>query len=109
MANAKNDKARPKPNSSFHQQVSKCGWFLQGMEKYHLSVGKGHGVKPSAIVAAISDLSGLTDKDIGRIELHDRFSFVELPVGLPKSLLNELKKTKVSGEKLAISIVKNTK
>ena len=69
------------------------------MEKYHLSVGKGHGVKPS----------GLTDKDIGRIELHDRFSFVELPVGLPKSLLNELKKTKVSGEKLAISIVKNTK
>ena len=79
------------------------------MEKYHLSVGKGHGVKPSAIVAAISDLSGLTDKDIGRIELHDRFSFIELPVGLPKSLLNELKKTKVSGEKLAISIVKNTK
>jgi len=83
--------------------------ITQGMEKYHLSVGKGHGVKPSAIVAAISDLSGLTDKDIGRIELHDRFSFIELPVGLPKSLLNELKKTKVSGEKLAISIVKNTK
>ena len=83
--------------------------ITQGMEKYHLSVGKGHGVKPSAIIAAISDLSGLTDKDIGRIALHDRFSFVELPVGLPKSLLNELKKTKVSGEKLAISIVKNTK
>ena len=78
----------------------------EGMEKYHLSVGKGHGVKPSAIVAAISDLSGLTDKEIGRIELHDRFSFIELPIGLPKSLLNELKKAKVSGEKLAISIVK---
>ena len=77
-----------------------------GMEKYHLSVGKGHGVKPSAIVAAISDLSGLTDKEIGRIELHDRFSFIELPIGLPQSLLNELKKVKVSGEKLAISIVK---
>jgi ATP-dependent RNA helicase DeaD len=80
----------------------------QGMERFHISVGKAHGVKPASIVAAISDVSGLTDKDIGCIELHDKFSFIELPFGLSKSIFNELKKTKVAGEKLAISIVKNT-
>ena len=80
----------------------------QGMERFHISVGKAHGVKPASIVQAISDVAGLTDKDIGRIELHDRFSFVELPFGMPKEVFNDLKKTKVSGEKLAISIVKDT-
>ena len=80
----------------------------QGMERFHISVGKAHGVRPASIVAAVSDVSGLTDKDIGCIELHDRFSFIELPFGLSKSIFNELKKTKVAGEKLAISIVKDT-
>ena len=80
----------------------------QGMERFHISVGKAHGVKPASIVGAISSVAGLSDKEIGRIELHDRFSFVELPFGMPKEIFNELKKTKIAGEKLAISIVKNT-
>ncbi|MDP7005513.1 MAG: DbpA RNA binding domain-containing protein, partial [Phycisphaerales bacterium] len=82
--------------------------ITQGMERFHILVGKAHGVKPAKIVHAISDVTGLTDKDIGRIELHDQFSFIELPSGMPKELFNDLKHTKVSGEKLAISIVKNT-
>jgi ATP-dependent RNA helicase DeaD len=80
----------------------------QGMERFHISVGKAHGVKPANIVGAISNVAGLSDKEIGRIELHDRFSFVELPFGMPKEIFNDLKNTKVAGEKLAISIVKNT-
>ncbi len=80
----------------------------QGMERFHISVGKAHGVKPASIVQAISDVAGLTDKDIGRIELHDRFSFIELPFGMPKEIFKDLKNTKVAGEKLAISIVKDT-
>jgi ATP-dependent RNA helicase DeaD len=80
----------------------------QGMERFHISVGKAHGAKPANIVGVISSVAGLSDKEIGRIELHDRFSFVELPFGMPKEIFNELKNTKVAGEKLAISIVKNT-
>jgi ATP-dependent RNA helicase DeaD len=80
----------------------------QGMERFHISVGKAHGVKPASIVAAVSDVAGLTDKEIGCIELHDRFSFIELPFGLSTSIFNELKKTKIAGEKLSISIVKDT-
>jgi ATP-dependent RNA helicase DeaD len=78
------------------------------MERFHISVGKAHGVKPASIVQAISSVSGLSDKDIGRIELHDQFSFIELPFGMPKETFNDLKQTKVAGEKLAISIVKGT-
>jgi ATP-dependent RNA helicase DeaD len=50
----------------------------------------------------------LSDKDIGRIELHDQFSFVELPYGMSQNVFKELKQVKVSGQKLQISQVKTT-
>ena len=78
------------------------------MERFHISVGKSHGVKPASIVAAIGDVAGLSDKDIGRIELHDQFSFIELPYGMPHDIFNELKHVKVSGQKLQIAQVKST-
>ncbi len=80
----------------------------QGMERFHLAVGKAHGLKPATVVNEISRVSGLSDKDIGRIELHDKFSFIELPFGMPKAMLDELKKTKVGGQSLAISVVKSS-
>ncbi|HIB01777.1 MAG TPA: ATP-dependent helicase, partial [Phycisphaerales bacterium] len=89
-------------------RTKKSDPVTQGMERFHISVGKAHGVKPASIVGAISSVAGLSDKEIGRIELHDRFSFVELPFGMPKEVFNDLKHTKVAGEKLAISIVKDS-
>jgi len=65
-------------------------------------------VKPASIVAAIGSVAGLSDKDIGRIELHDQFSFVELPYGIPQNIFKELKQLKVSGQKLQIAQVKST-
>ena len=90
------------------ERKKKSDPITQGMERFHISVGKSHGVKPASIVAAIGSVAGLTDKDIGRIELHDQFSFVELPYGMPQEIFKELKGVKVSGQKLQISQVKTT-
>ncbi|MBC8202576.1 MAG: DEAD/DEAH box helicase [Planctomycetes bacterium] len=90
------------------ERKKKSDPITQGMERFHLSVGKSHGVKPASIVAAIGSVAGLSDKDIGRIELHDKFSFIELPYGMPQSVFKELKGVKVSGQKLQISQVKTT-
>ena len=97
-----------KRRESRKPRKTKSDPVTQGMERFHISVGKAHGVNPASIVGAISSVAGLSDKEIGRIELHDRFSFVELPFGMPKAIFNDLKNTKVAGEKLAISIVKDT-
>jgi ATP-dependent RNA helicase DeaD len=102
------DKRERRGRSDRKERKKNSDPVTQGMERFHISVGKAHGVKPASIVGAISSVAGLSDKEIGRIELHDRFSFVELPFGMPKEIFNELKKTKIAGEKLAISIVKNT-
>jgi ATP-dependent RNA helicase DeaD len=102
------DRGERRERSDRKDRKKKVDPVTQGMERFHISVGKAHGVKPASIVQAISSVSGLSDKDIGRIELHDQFSFIELPFGMPKETFNDLKHTKVSGEKLAISIVKDT-
>ncbi|MDP7033526.1 MAG: DEAD/DEAH box helicase [Planctomycetota bacterium] len=78
-----------------------------GMDLYRIAVGRTHGLKPSRIVAVISAIGGVTDKDIGTIDLHEHFSLIELPLGMPEDIFDELKGTRVCGQKLKISLMKS--
>ncbi|NBC47799.1 MAG: DEAD/DEAH box helicase [Gammaproteobacteria bacterium] len=75
----------------------------QGMERFRLAVGHRNGVKPGNIVGAIANEAGLDARHIGRIEIEDAFSFVDLPTGIPREILQELKRTRVCGRPLAIT------
>lgn len=74
-----------------------------GMESYKILVGYSHGVKPGNIVGAISNEAELDSKYIGRIEIFEEFSVVDLPEEMPQDVLNLLKKVVVSGQRLNIS------
>jgi hypothetical protein len=54
-----------------------------GMETYRIDVGHAHGVKPANIVGAIANEAGLEARYIGRIDIHDDYSTVDLPEGMP--------------------------
>jgi len=73
-----------------------------GMETYRVEVGHVHGVKPGNIVGAIANEAGLDSKHIGRIEIGDEHSFIDLPEGMPPELLDHLKKVWVAGQRLRI-------
>jgi len=75
------------------------------MELFRIEVGHAHGVKPGNIVGAIANETGISGDHIARIKIEDDYSTVELPAGMPKELLNELKKVRVVGQKLNISKV----
>lgn len=72
-------------------------------QRFRIEVGRDHGVQPGNIVGAIANEAGLDSENIGRIELHDRHAFVDLPKGMPKEVFNHLKNVWVCGQKLAIS------
>ncbi|NOR51861.1 MAG: DEAD/DEAH box helicase, partial [Gammaproteobacteria bacterium] len=76
-----------------------------GMETFRIEVGREHGVEPGNIVGAIANEAGLESRYIGRIDIHDDYSFVDLPDGMPKDLFKDLKKVWVSGKQLKISRV----
>ncbi|MDD5578442.1 MAG: DEAD/DEAH box helicase [Methylobacter sp.] len=73
------------------------------MELFRIEVGHNHGVKPGNIVGAIANETGIDGDHIARIRIEDDYSTVELPAGMPKELLQELKKIRVAGQQLNIS------
>ena len=73
------------------------------MERFRLEVGHTHGVKPGNIVGAIANEADIDSEHIGRIEIFDDHSTIDLPEGMPKDLFKHLKSVWVSGQRLQIS------
>jgi len=73
------------------------------METFRIEVGHNHGVKPGNIVGAIANETGIDGDHIARIRIEDDYSTVELPAGMPKELLEELKRIRVAGQLLSIT------
>ncbi|MEC5159231.1 MULTISPECIES: DEAD/DEAH box helicase [unclassified Janthinobacterium] len=74
-----------------------------GMQTFRIEVGHAHGVKPGNIVGAIANEAGLDSKHIGRIEIYDDYSVLDLPDTIPNELLDQLKGVWVAGQQLRIS------
>ena len=62
---------------------------------------------PGNIVGAIANEADLDSKYIGRISIFDDYSLVDLPEGMPGELLKQLKNTRVSGQRMEITLVKD--
>lgn len=76
------------------------------IECFRLEVGRVHGVKPGNIVRVLADETGLDSQYIGRIDIQEKYTTVDLPEGMPKELFQELKKIRVAGQALNISRIK---
>jgi ATP-dependent RNA helicase DeaD len=75
----------------------------QGFETFRIEVGLDHGVQPGNIVGAIANEAGLDSKNIGRVDIRDDHSLVDLPEGMPAEIFKHLKKVWVSGQQLRIT------
>jgi ATP-dependent RNA helicase DeaD len=73
-----------------------------GKATFRIEVGHAHGVKPGNIVGAIANEAGMDAKHIGRIEIHDDYSTLDLPGDMPPDLIDHLKTVWVAGQQLRI-------
>ena len=96
------DEARRPPFEAEGRRPPRAAMGDENLETYRVEVGHAHNVKPSNLVGAIANETGLDSKFIGRIEIYDDHSTVDLPKGLPNDLLDILKRTRVAGQPLAI-------
>ena len=74
-----------------------------GMATFRIEVGFAHGAKPGNIVGAIANEANIPSKHIGRIEIYDDYSTLDLPDDMPKDLVEHLKTIWVAGRQLAIT------
>ncbi|MDR3385741.1 MAG: DEAD/DEAH box helicase [Rudaea sp.] len=75
----------------------------KGFETYRIEVGKTHGVQPGNIVGAIANEAGIDSKHIGKIDIRDDHSLIDLPEGMPSEIFQHLKKVWVSNQQLRIT------
>jgi len=73
------------------------------MQTYRVEVGRRDNVGPGNIVGAVTNEADLSNADIGRIKIYDRYSTIDLPANLPIDILNHLAGVFVSGRALEIS------
>ncbi|MBU0655335.1 MAG: DEAD/DEAH box helicase [Gammaproteobacteria bacterium] len=78
------------------------------MNRFRIAVGRTHGVKPGNIVGAIANEAGLDSRFIGYIDIQDDFSLVDLPAGMPKEILSDLKRARVAGQMLNIELTEES-
>jgi ATP-dependent RNA helicase DeaD len=73
------------------------------METFRIEVGSAHGIRPGNIVGAIANEAGIEGVHIGRVDIREEFSFVDLPHGMPKQVFKQLQQVRVAGRELKIS------
>ncbi|HEV2703394.1 MAG TPA: DEAD/DEAH box helicase [Steroidobacteraceae bacterium] len=73
------------------------------LETFRIEVGAAHGALPGNIVGAIANEAGVDGRHIGHIEIREDHSFVDLPVGMPDDIFQELQVVQIRGNPLRIS------
>ena len=95
------------PGADARQAPPRAREADEALETFRVEVGSSHGVRPANLVGAIANEAGLDSRYIGRIDIREDHSLVDLPPGMPKELLQHLKKVWVSGRMLRISRVED--
>jgi ATP-dependent RNA helicase DeaD len=67
-----------------------------------VGLGREAGVRPGDLVGAITGETGLRGKDIGAIEIHQRFALVEVPQSTADEVVQALRATMIKGRKATV-------
>jgi ATP-dependent RNA helicase DeaD len=70
-----------------------------GMTRLFVGAGRAAGIRPQDLVGAITGESSLTGRDVGMIEITDRFSLVEVPDGAVDEVIDTLRRTTLKGRR----------
>ena len=67
-----------------------------------VGVGRDAGIRPGDLVGAITGETGLTGRDVGSIEIHQRFALVEVPESAADEVVRALRATMIKGRKAQV-------
>ena len=73
-----------------------------GMTRLFINVGRKDNAKPGDIVGAIAGETGLKGKLIGSIDVHEMFTFVEVPKANAQDVIRLMRNVKIKGRAVNI-------
>ncbi|GAA3887031.1 DEAD/DEAH box helicase [Saccharothrix violaceirubra] len=73
-----------------------------GMTRLFVNAGRSAGIRPQDLVGAIAGEARLNGREIGAIEIADRFSLVEVPENAAQQVIVALRGATVKGRKVTV-------
>jgi ATP-dependent RNA helicase DeaD len=67
-----------------------------------IGAGRAVGIRPQDLVGAITGEAGLKGRDIGQIEIADRFSLVEVGDDVADDVISALRSTTIKGKRMTV-------
>jgi ATP-dependent RNA helicase DeaD len=74
----------------------------EALARLYFGAGRSSGIRPGDLVGAITNEAGLSSKDVGAIQITDRFSLVDVPEALADDVVNAMRKTTLRGHKVQV-------
>lgn len=73
-----------------------------GMVRFFMNVGRKQKIKAKDIVKAVDENIGISSHAIGKIDVFDGFSFIEVPEESAKNFLSLMNKGRIKGKKVNV-------
>jgi ATP-dependent RNA helicase DeaD len=74
------------------------------MERLFVRAGRRDGVSARDFVGAIANEAGIPGREIGSIDVYDKFSFVEVPKSQARTVVEALSRSGVRGKRVSVDI-----
>jgi ATP-dependent RNA helicase DeaD len=74
----------------------------EGTTRLFVGTGRSAGIRPQDLVGAITGESNLSGRDIGAIEIADRFSLVEVPESAADDVVVALRQASIKGRRTVV-------
>lgn len=106
--NVKIEEVRSRASSS-SSYSSGSSYDDSGNVRLFINLGKKDKLQPSHLVKLIASSTSLEGKNIGKIDMLDKFSFFEIPEGNVQEVMDMLTVQKVKGRKINIEVANKKK
>ena len=73
-----------------------------GGARIYIGAGRAAGVRPQDLVGAIAGEAGIPGRDIGAIQITERFSIVEVPESAAEQVIAAMRASKLKGKKVTV-------
>ena len=70
--------------------------------RIYVGAGRKFGVRPGDLVGAIANEAGINSREIGAIDIADRFSLVEVPESVADQVIDALRNTTIKGKRVQV-------
>jgi len=82
--------------------VPKLRRKIEDVTKIYVGIGRNFGIRPADLVGAIAGEAKIDSRDIGHIDIADKFSLVEVPGSAADGIIAALRNSSIRGKKVAV-------